>query len=689
MNLLDLMVTITCDDRASSEVGRISSSISSGLGAAAKVGAAPIAALGTSTIAIGGVALDAYANYEQLVGGIDTLFGGASDTLQRYAADAYKTAGTSANRYMEITTSFAASLISSLGGDTERAAEMANMAIEDMSDNANKMGTSIGVVQEAYQSLARGNYEMLDSLKLGYAGTKSGLEQLLADAEAYAAAQGEIRDFSVDSYADIVEAIHIVQTEMGITGTTAAEAATTIEGSINMARAAWENWVAGLGNEEADMSALTENLVASIETALNNVVPRVGVIMGTLGTVIGEQAPQIAQRLYDGLMASLPASVSGPLQQAFSVAGQVIDAFGRVFTENIQPAIEAAQPVINAISSGFQILGANIQSLVLPAIAQLSPIFQRLFEMIQAAEPVLTLIANVFGVVLASAISVAVQVFGLLVQGVTGLLQIMQGLYDFIVGFVTGVVQFFTVDLPTGFNTFIATVSALPGQVMAFLSGLLSSVAGWVGSMVSNAVQAGSQFVSNVVSFISGLPGRVAGFLGNVISNVGSWVGEMASGAARAAADFGSSLLDGLVSIPGQVVNIGSDIIGGLVDGVTGAAQSLIDAVGGAVSGALDWAKNLLGIASPSKVFREIGQFTMQGMALGIEDEGAAPASALSGAYSGLAAVPLPPAAAAGAQAAAPSYTVYVDGSLVTVDSRIGKSLDRFVSDVIAQLNMR
>lgn len=688
MNLLDLAVKITCDDQASGEVEGIGRRITSALGTAAKVGGAAIAALGTAAIAVGKTALDAFADYEQLVGGMDTLFKGASATIQRYAADAYKTAGVSANRYMQITTSFAASLISSLGGDTARAAEMANMAITDMSDNANKMGTSLEVVQEAYMSLARGNYEMLDSLALGYAGTKTGLEQLLADAERYAAAQGEVRDFSVDSYADIVEAIHIVQTEMGITGTTAEEAAATISGSINMAKAAWDNWLAGLGNEDADMTGLTENLVASIDTAMQNVIPRVVTIMSTLGTTIGQQAPVIAQHLYDGLMSALPPAVSGPLQQAFAVAGQIVGAFGQVFTQNIQPAMDAAAPIISAISSGFQILGANIQSLVLPAIEQLSPIFQSFFEAVQAAEPVLTLIASIFGVVLASALSVAVQIFGLLVQGVTGLLQIMQGLYDFVVGFVAGVIQFFTVDLPAGFSAFIAAVSAIPGQVMAFLSGLLASVAGWVGSMVSQAVSAGSQFVSNIVSFISDLPGRIAGFLGSVISNVGGFVGDMASGAVNAASEFASNLISGLQSIPGKVVSIGGDIIRGMKDGVVNAAHVLIDAVGDAVNGAIDWAKGLLGIASPSKVFREFGRFSMQGMALGIEDEGDAPVSAVGDTYSRLTAVPMPALQAVGTGSGV-TYNITVDGSLVTIDSRIGRSLDQFVSDLIDQLDMR
>ena len=301
MNLLDLAVKITCDDQASGEVDKIGDGIKSKLGAAAKAGVVAVAAVGTATIAIGKTALDAYSNYEQLVGGIDTLFKSSSAKMQQYAANAYQTAGVSANRYMEISTSFAAALISSLGGNTEAAADMANTAITDMSDNANKMGTSLEVVQEAYQSLARGNYEMLDSLKLGYGGTKSELERLLSDAEKFSAAQGKVRDFSVDSYSDIVEAIHVVQDEMGITGTTAEEAATTIEGSVDKAKAAWDNWLTGLGDEDADMGTLTDQLVQSVVIAGEKIIPRFGQIMSSLVQTVVQYAPQLGQEIMDGL----------------------------------------------------------------------------------------------------------------------------------------------------------------------------------------------------------------------------------------------------------------------------------------------------------------------------------------------------------------------------------------------------
>lgn len=621
MNLLDLAVKITCDDQASGEVGKIGDGIKKTLGTAAKVGGAALAAIGTATVAIGKKALDAYADYEQLAGGIDTLFKGSAAKVKAYANEAYKSAGVSANRYMEITTSFAASLISSLGGDTAKAAEMADMAVRDMSDNANKMGTAVETVQEAYQSLARGNYEMLDSLKLGYGGTKEELKRLLNDAEKFAATQGEVRDFSIDSYADIVEAIHIVQDEMGITGTTAKEAEQTISGSINAMKASWDNWLAGLGNSDVDMSVLTDELVGSVITVGNNVIPRMGEIMSSLGQVVRERAPGVATALREALISLLPEAVQGPMREAFAGVDGIVGKLAGLFEGNLAPAANAVRGVFEAIGSGVQIFGRAVNDLVLPAIEQLSPAFEYFFEAIQNAQPLLELIANIFGVVLASAISVAIQVFAGLVEWAAIVINGLQQLYDFIVQFVQGVVTFFTVDLPNGIAQLTQWFSELPGKIASFLSSIISNVGAWVGNMASNAANAGSQFVSNVVNFITSLPGRIASFLGQVISRVGSWVGEMASGAARAASQFAGSLINGLASIPGQVVSIGSNIVQGMINGVTGAAGRLIGAVEGAVGNAIDGAKKLLGIHSPSRVFREIGRYTMQGAALGVDDD--------------------------------------------------------------------
>ena len=621
MNLLDLAVKITCDDQASGEVDKIGDGIKNKLGAAAKAGVAAVAAVGTATIAIGKTALDAYSNYEQLVGGIDTLFKASSGKMQQYAANAYQTAGVSANRYMEISTSFAAALISSLGGNTEAAADMANTAITDMSDNANKMGTSLEDVQEAYMSLSRGNYEMLDSLKLGYGGTKSELERLLSDAEKFSAAQGKVRDFSVDSYSDIVEAIHIVQDEMGITGTTADEAASTISGSVNMAKAAWGNWLTGLGDENADMEVLTDQLVGSVAIAGDKIIERAGQIMVTLGQTVADYAPGVGLYLSNALISVMPEAVQGPMRDAFAGVDEVVGKLESVFNDNLKPAADAADSVFSAISSGVKTFGDSVNDLVLPAIDQLSPAFEDFFGAIQAAQPLLEFIANIIGVGLAAAISTAIKLFAAITEVVAFVITGFAQLYEDISGFVIGVVQFFTVDLPNAINALVQWFAQLPGNIAAFLSMVITSVVAWVANMAANAVNAGSRFISGIAGFLSALPGNVASWLTGVISTVIGWVSQFASNATSAATQFASNLIDGLASIPGKVTSIGSNIIQGLVNGVTGAAGKLIKAVKGAVGDAIEGAKNLLGIHSPSRVFREIGQYTMQGAALGVDDD--------------------------------------------------------------------
>lgn len=620
MNLLDLAVKITCDDQASGEVDKIGDGIKNKLGIAAKAGVAAVAAVGTATVAIGKTALDVYSNYEQLVGGIDTLFKASSGKMQQYAANAYQTAGVSANRYMEISTSFAAALISSLGGNTEAAADMANTAITDMSDNANKMGTSLETVQEAYMSLSRGNYEMLDSLKLGYGGTKSELERLLSDAEEFSAAQGKVRDFSVGSYSDIVEAIHIVQDEMGITGTTAEEAATTIGGSVDMAKAAWDNWLAGLGNEDADMGGLTDQLVQSVAIAGENIIPSVGQIMTTLGQTVAEYAPGVGLYLSNALTSVLPESVQGPMRDAFTGVGEVIGKLEGVFNDNLKPATDAADSVFSAIGSGVQTFGNAVNDLVLPAIDQLSPAFNDFFGAIQTAQPLLELIANIIGVVLAAAISTAITLFAAITEVAASVITGFAQLYENISGFVTGVANFFTVDLPNAINALVQWFAQLPGNIAAFLSTVITNVVAWVANMASNAVSAGSQFISSIAGFLSALPGNIASWLSGVISTVVGWVSQFASNATSAASQFTSNIIEGLASIPGKVTSIGSDIIQGMVNGVTSAAGNLIESVKGAVDDAIDGAKKLLGIHSPSRVFRKIGQYTMQGAALGVDD---------------------------------------------------------------------
>ena len=317
-------------------------------------------------------AIESYGEYEQLVGGVETLFGGSADTVIKNAENAYKTAGLSANAYMETVTSFSASLLQSMGNDTEAAAKKADQALTDMSDNANKMGTDMSSIQNAYQGFAKQNYTMLDNLKLGYGGTKEEMERLIADANALNAAQGNYTNYSIESYADIVDAIHTVQTEMGITGTTALEASTTIEGSISAMQAAYANFVTGLGDQNADIGALTEQLIESAGTVAENVLPVIENVVESIVKAVQEQGPemitkfvayateklpdilklglQLVLSLVKGLAQNLPQLVQGTLK--------MVDTIVKAFVDSLPDIIEVGRDIVRGVWEGITALGS-------------------------------------------------------------------------------------------------------------------------------------------------------------------------------------------------------------------------------------------------------------------------------------------------------------------------------------------
>ena len=325
MNLLDLFVKISVQDEASENVEILSGKFKNGLAAAAKVGAAAVSAAATGIAVLTKKALNNYAEYEQLVGGVDTLFKDSSAKVQEYAANAYKTAGLSANEYMDTVTSFSASLLQSLGGDTEAAADMANVAITDMSDNANKMGTDMASIQNAYQGFAKQNYTMLDNVKLGYGGTKEEMQRLIDDANALNAAQGKYTNYSIESYADIVSAIHDVQVEMGIYGTTADEASTTIQGSVSSMKAAWSNLLTGIADDNADFKTLIEQFVDGLVTVGENIIPRINIIIQGLTQLITEASQTIIPMAVQILLENLPSIVAAGMDLIIALVSGILD----------------------------------------------------------------------------------------------------------------------------------------------------------------------------------------------------------------------------------------------------------------------------------------------------------------------------------------------------------------------------
>ena len=334
------------------KMSKFFSGIGKGAAVVGKAVGVGMVAAGTAVAGLATKAIQSYADYEQLVGGVDTLFKNSSAKVQEYAKNAYKTAGLSANEYMETVTSFSASLLQSLDGDTNKAAAAADKAITDMSDNANKMGTSMESIQNAYQGFAKQNYTMLDNLKLGYGGTKEEMARLLADAEKISG-----QKFDLSSYADVVEAIHVIQDEMGITGTTAKEASSTISGSIASMKGSWQNLLTAISSDDLPFDDYVNSFVDSVSTVAENLMPRIQIALNGIVSLIDKLAPVIIGKIPELVSTLLPSIINAATGLINSIVGIIPD------------LVSALVGAIPQLIDGFtQIIGALVQAM--PQILQ-------------------------------------------------------------------------------------------------------------------------------------------------------------------------------------------------------------------------------------------------------------------------------------------------------------------------------
>lgn len=384
--------------------------------------------VGSALLSVGKDALDSYADYEQLVGGVETLFKNNANTVEEYANNAYKTAGLSANDYMETVTSFSASLLQSLNGDTAKAADVSNRAVVDMADNANKMGTDMTSIQNAYQGFAKQNYTMLDNLKLGYGGTKQEMQRLIKDASNMKDVQKELGvtvDSSSMSFGNIVNAISVMQKKMDIAGTTSKEASTTIQGSVSSMKSAWQNMLTGIADDNAPFDDLINNLIDSITTVGENILPRVKIIMEGVSKfilssmqyltghlpeiteigieIINSLIEGIKQDLYSdengmGIIATtitivetLVDGIAQMLPSIISIGGEILIGFISGISESIPSLIDTAFNVIFELIEGFLdnidiVIDAGIQlisSLIFGIVDALPKLIEKAPEIIQ------------------------------------------------------------------------------------------------------------------------------------------------------------------------------------------------------------------------------------------------------------------------------------------------------------------
>ena len=508
-------------DEASKNTSNFADKLKTGLATAAKVGAAALTAAATGVAALTKVSIDQYAEYEQLVGGVETLFKESSDIIQDYAANAYKTAGVSANTYMEQATAFSASLIQSLGGDTQAAAEYANQAIMDMSDNANKMGTNIESIQQTYQSLMRGNYAMLDNLKLGYGGTKSELERLVADAEELT---GQALDPS--KFSDVITAIHAVQENMGITGTTAKEAATTIEGSVGMMKAAWSNLLAGIADENADLGTLINNFASSVGTAAENIIPRITQILSGLGSAISQIAPIIAQQLPGVISSVLPSMISAGVQLLVGLATglisaipQLISSIPQIVTEVYNSLVESGPQLIQAGGELLTMLGNGILEGIPALIENLPDVITAIFNFLAENAP--------------KFIESGLEFIG---QLALGIINAIPGMVAKLPEVISAISNFIASNLPVILEKgaeilgelALGIIQAIP-ELVASLPLIIQAIVDGIASLMGSILEVGKDIVRGIWDGIqemaSWITEKVTGFFSGIVDSVKGLLG--------------------------------------------------------------------------------------------------------------------------------------------------------------------
>lgn len=530
-------------DSVSGKASKVGDVFLKGIGTIAKWGVATASVAATATAALVKSAVTAYSDYEQLVGGVETLFKDSASEVQKYAANAYQTAGLSANEYMETVTGFSASLLQSLDGDTKAAAEKANVAITDMSDNANKMGTSMESIQNAYQGFAKQNYTMLDNLKLGYGGTKEEMQRLLEDAEKLSG-----QKFDLSSYADIVDAIHVVQTEMGITGTTAKEAATTIQGSVNMTKAAWKNLVVGIADDTQDFDVLVNNFVDSVTTAGENILPRVEIALKGVGTLVEKLAPVIAKTVPNIVSTTLPSMIKAGtsmiralLDGLLKAVPELIPCFKNIVNQLISVIVTNLPMILNA---AVTIAGAIVSGLV----EALPDILDAGIELIQSLAQGLT---NGIPTILSTAITIVSQLASTLIQNVP---QIVQTGIQLLLGLANGILQ------------------AVP-QLLQELPGIITQMVENILSCIPMIIECGIELLTSLVDALPQIIDTIVSVLPEIISSIIEALLSHIDEIIQA----GIKLLVALIDALPQIIDTICKALPQIIEGITGALIDHID----------------------------------------------------------------------------------------------------------------
>ena len=703
MNLFELFVKVGVDDQASAKLSGISEKVGKGLATAAKVGTAAIATAATGIAALTTESIKHYAEYEQLVGGVETLFEDSANKVKQYAAEAYRSAGLSANDYMSTVTGFSASLLQSLGkgaqtdldalkenldeqydltkkswsdrialakkmkknnvaeleaqmdaelkalkkGNEQRlaeaeaannksvvtaetqalAADLANQAVIDMADNAAKMGTSMELIQNAYAGFSKQNYTMLDNLKLGYGGTGEEMKRLIKDAAALTDVQKEL-GVSVDatdmSFANIVKAITVVQTKMGITGTTAAEAGRTIEGSIGAMKASWENLLTGMANSDADLEKLISELVTTIVGdgtesnlgVLGNVLPAVETALAGVGTLLRDGLPKIVEQLPSIIGTALPIVVSAAENLLSSVVNVIPNLLSTLFETAVPELLSGieslAQNILAVLPNVLELILGSILPTLLPMVIDTAvslvqsivDVLPTIIEKLYAALPELyksigkSLEKNL-PILVKAVMDLLVSVLKILPNAMLMVADIMPEFYGALIFALIDSVP----ELLAGLGEFFVVLfKNLPQLIKALL----------LGNTIGMTVMAIYGFVQKFIE--RGLADKIKEFATNALENVFSWLKGFAT---TPLGKFLKFFTDMYMSRLKMFSDIGKFIVEGLKNGIQSAWNNLREWFSGLFDDLISVAKKILGIKSPSRVFKKIGAFTAEGFGEG------------------------------------------------------------------------
>lgn len=576
-----------------------------------------------------GETLTAGGDLQQSLGGIETLFKDSADIVIANANNAYKTAGMSANSYMEMVTGFSASLLQGLGGDTQKAADIADMALTDMSDNANKMGTSMELIQNAYQGFAKQNYTMLDNLKLGYGGTKTEMQRLLADAQKLTGVKYDIRNL-----ADVYEAIHVIQEEMGITGTTAKEAASTFSGSLASMKASFKDLLANMATGRdisASLNAIKEttytffvgNLIPMVRDTLSSLpqVVETGISMAIDGmNLAGDNAEKIVQfglDLVTGIGTAIITAIPNLAEAAVGIAAGLGNAL--INTD----WIPIGQDLLNALRESINLAAAEILGTDSGIVGYiLAAIWLHLPQVVDSGMQIVTNIANGLYQNMPYVLSIA----GEIMQAV--LLVVVSLLPDFLsagVSFVTEMTNGLLDNLPLLLETAGQLMQQLLEAILKVLPEVLSAGVSLIAELVTGLFQKGPEVLTTIGQILGEMVAAIVSYLPQLLEQGSALIWSLISGAVAcipAIVEAAFNLIDAFFDAFSNTdwTALGDAIIDGIYNGITSGVGVIIDAARNVARNALNAAKRFLGIASPSKVMRDqIGKFIPEGMAVGIK----------------------------------------------------------------------